>query len=198
MRTALGGVALLLTIAISAAGCSDSGGGKSPSPSPTPSASPTPQTPEERASAGAEAAITKYFEVTNELGKNPKAPLSTLDTVAISTELSVVKQNKFAQWRKRGWKQTGDTKVIDVTVKSVSLDNSSPAEGKVPEVTIEVCGDVSDVDVVDRTGKSVITDGRAAQWRTVYGVANYSYKTNPEDGWRVAWSKDVEGEVSCS
>lgn len=140
--------------------------------------------------------MRKYVEVTDAVGQNPKT-VKELESVAISTELSVLKQNEFGQWQKKGWHQTGDTKIVGLQLTSMSLDNSAPDKGKVPTAEFQVCVDVSDVDVVDRSGKSVITDARADQWTTKYGVANYSWKTDPQNGWRVAWSEDVPGGKSC-
>ena len=56
--------------------------------------------------------------------------------------------------------QTGETKVVELKVQSVNLDNSDPKAGKVPTVQIDVCFDVSDVDVVDADGKSVVSPDR--------------------------------------
>lgn len=59
-------------------------------------------------------------------------------------------------------------------------------------MTIDVCWDVSDVDVLDRTGQSVVTPERADRGWTRLIVANYSWTSDPDSGWRVAGGKDLE------
>ena len=54
-------------------------------------------------------------------------------------------------------------------MQSVNLDNSDPKAGKVPTVQIDVCYDVSDVDVLDANGKSVVSPDR------------------PDTGWIRSW-----------
>ena len=201
MRTTLGRVALLLTIATMATGCGGgSGTDATPPASPTssaPTSSAPTLSPKDQAAADATAMINKYFEVTNEVGQDPNKPLSRLKSVAVSSQLTILLHNQFGQWRKNGWRQTGDDTVVTTDVQSVSLDNSAPQKGQVPVVTIRVCDDVSKVGVIDGSGKSVVNPGRQAQYTNDYGVANYHWTTNPRDGWRVAWVKNVPGVKAC-
>ncbi|WP_239455642.1 hypothetical protein [Nocardioides gilvus] len=76
----------------------------------------------------------------------------------------------------------------------MNLDNSDPAAGKVPTVVIDVCWDVSDVDVIDRDGASVVSPGRPDTGWTRYSVANYDYTDDPNGGWRVATGQDLKEE----
>lgn len=191
MRTILGGVALLLTVAMAASGC----GGGSPDSTPPASTSPaapspsTPPDPKSQASAAAQAMIEKYFATTDHIGQDPSTPLSLLRTVAVSTLLTA-ERNTLSQWRSKGWKQTGDTKVTKMQVGTISLDNSHPAKGKVPYVTIDVCVDASATRVTDRAGKQVGQPVSALTTR--YTVANYHWDTDPANGWRVAVGEDQE------
>jgi hypothetical protein len=196
----LGGVALALVLLT--AGCADDPGDnpktqvtESPTPTPSKTLSPREQF-EEDAKADAQDALTLYFKVVDQVGQNPKLPLSRLGRVAISTMLGV-KENSFRNWRKDGWRQTGSLEVTDMRVESVNLGNSDPAAGKVPTVVVTICTDASDVDVLDRTGKSVVLDSRPDVVTTEYTVANYSWKSDKRGGWRVAVGKDTEAG-SCA
>ncbi|MBJ7353935.1 MAG: hypothetical protein JHC98_03845 [Thermoleophilaceae bacterium] len=111
--------------------------------------------------------------------------------MAISTELAA-QQNLFARERKQGLRQVGATKVAKLEVQSVNLDNSDPKAGKVPTVQIDLCFDVSDVDVVNVEGKSVISPDRPDTGWIQFLVSNYEFDSNPRGGWRVASSKDIE------
>lgn len=182
------------------AACSDD---SNPSPSPpsaTPSAtsdspSPTssPSSPSDAASADAISAMRSYFTVVSEVGQNPKSSLKRLKTVATSTQLQALETLQRSQ-REQGRRQSGSTVINELTVQSVNLDNSDPAAGKVPTVVIDVCWDVSDVDVIDRRGASVVSPGRPDTGWTRYSVANYDYADDPNGGWRVATGQDLEEE----
>jgi hypothetical protein len=117
--------------------------------------------------------------------------LSSLKSVAISTELTT-QQTLFNRERKQGLHQTGETKVVELQVQSVNLDNSDPQAGKVPTVQIDVCFDVSGVDVLDADGKSVVTPDRPDTGWIRYSVANYQWDSDPDGAWRVASSQDIE------
>src|SRR3546814_638420 len=124
------------------------------------SPSPSPTSPEDEASASAVEAVTTYYATIDSLRQDPEAPISNLEAVAVSTQLSA--QQKFlASQRNDGLYQVGDTKVIETKIQSVSLDNSDPSTGRVPSVTIDVCWDVSGADLLDVDGKSVVPSDRA-------------------------------------
>lgn len=193
MRTTLGGVALLLTVATTASGCGGSTDSTTP-PATTSSTDPsssTPQDPRSQAAAAAQAMVRKYFAVTDRIGQDPSTPLSLLKTIDVSLVLST-DQHTFSSWRAKGWRKTGNLKVTRMQVETISLDNSDPAKGAVPYVAVAVCTDASDVNVVDKAGKSVVLKSRPKLLTTRYTVANYHWKTNPADGWRVAGIRDEE------
>lgn len=195
MRTTLGGAVLLLAVAATTTACGGSGTDATPpatnSPSPSSPSSSAPADPRSQAEAAAQATVRKYFQVTDRIGQNPKAPLSALKTVDISGVLSQ-DQHTFTDWRSKGWKKTGSLKVTKMQVEQVNLDNSDPANGKVPTVAIAVCTDASNVDVVNKSGKSVVLKSRPTLLTTRYTVANYHYKSDPAGGWRVAVIEDEE------
>lgn len=187
--------AVLLLVAVTA--CADDGNDPATNPSAFPSSSapttstPTPPSDSEVASEAASVVLRKFYDVRNQLRQDPGLPLDRLDEVAISTELAAQK-NLFKKERTQGLHQIGETKVAKLDVTSVNLDNSDPKVGKVPTVQIDLCFDVSGVDVIDKNGKSVISPDRPDTGWIRFLVSNYQWDNDPEGGWRVASSQDIE------
>ena len=167
-----------------------SGSSTPSSPAPTTS-SPTPQSDSERATDAASAVLRRYYLVRNQLRQHPDRALRMLTSVAISTELAA-QRNLFKQERKEGLHQVGETKVAKLRVQSVNLDTSDPEAGKVPTVQIDLCFDVTHVDVVDAKGKSVVKPDRPDTGWIRFLVSNYEWDKHPNGGWRVASSQDIE------
>lgn len=166
-------------------------GSSAPSSSTPSTATTRPPTETEAASTAASAAVERYYAVRNRLRQQPKQPLGLLKTVAISTELAA-QENLFKTERKKGLHQTGETKVAMLKVQSVNLEHSDPKAGQVPTVQIDVCFDVSDVDVLDQEGNSVVSPDRPDTGWIRYSVANYEWDSDPDGAWRVASSQDIE------
>ncbi|WP_148612617.1 hypothetical protein [Nocardioides rubriscoriae] len=187
--------AVLLLVAVTA--CADGGNDPTTNPSPSPSSSasttatPTPRSDSDVASEAASAVLRRYYDVRNQLRQDSAQPLTLLEDVATSTELAA-QQNLFKKERKQGLHQVGRTKVAELEVQSVNLDNSNPKAGKVPTVQIDLCFDVSQVDVIDANGKSVISPDRPDTGWIQFLVSNYQWDTDPDGGWRVASSQDIE------
>lgn len=165
----------------------------SQSTAPTMDASPSDS---DAASKAAEAVVRRHFEVLDRLRQQPKRPIKELATVSVGTQLNAEKRLVQSE-RDKGYKQQGATKVVDLKVDSVNLDNSDPKAGKVPTVTVTVCWDVSAVDVLDKQGKSVVTAERPDRGRTRYLVSNYQWDKKPDDGWRIASGETLE-KSPCS
>lgn len=165
-----------------------------PASSPTASASPT--SPSEAASSAASHKLRDYFATVDRLGQDPAAALDPLDQVATSTQLSAERRLLKSQ-HGRGERQVGETRVARLKVQSVNLDNSDPSAGKVPTVVIDVCWDVSKVDVLSKDGKSIVSAHRPDTGWTRYIVANYRYAANPSGGWRVASGQDLK-QAPCA
>jgi len=185
--------ALLLVVA---SGCSDSPEKVEPGPEPTtttPSSSITtsPPSDSEVASEAASELVRTYYAVRDELRQSPDARLSKLKSVATSTELAA-QQNLFRRERKDGLRQTGVTKVAELRVQAVDLDNSNPKAGRVPTVQIDVCFDVTGVDILNASGKSVVSSNRPETGWIRYSVSNYKFASNPTGAWRVASSENLE------
>jgi hypothetical protein len=198
MRTARPVLTATLLLAL-AAGCTAVPDTSSPaptgstaaSPSASTSPSPGPTDPKVLARMHAEDLVRDYYSLVDQVGADKDAPLSRLEQVAVSVELEV-RRAALQQWRKDGWRKTGRTRVADVVVQSVSLDNSDLKAGLVPTVQVDVCYDVSDVDVVDSAGASVVSSDRADRAWERLQVANYDYEDDPTGGWRVAALETLE------
>lgn len=189
----------LLLVAVSA--CSDNVGDPSssrpaPSTSTSPIASPSPTTPSAAATADATGVLRNYFDIVDQIRQDGAVQLSRLAGVATSTQLAA-EQHLIQSERTKDLRQTGVTKLDKLTVQSVNLDNSDPEAGKVPTVTVDVCWDVSDADLVDKDGKSVVSSTRADRGWTRFTVANYHWAANPSGGWRVASSQDLK-QTPCT
>lgn len=185
--------AALLLAAVTACSSDDAPNG---APSPTASnsgsaPSPTATSPEDQASADAVEIVGTYYATIDDLRQDATTSPDALNDVAVGTQLTAQK-NLLASLRGDGTSQTGDTHVADTQVQSVTFDNSDPESGKVPTVVIDVCWDVRDVDVLDSNGKSIVTADRPDTGWTRLTVANYSWDSNPGDGWRVAGGEDLE------
>lgn len=169
-----------------------------PTPTPSPSVtetvdspSPSATSPEESASATAIKVVANYYAVTDHLLQDSSLDLKQLESVAISAQLSAL-QKFLSTQRDGGFRQTGDTQVVETKVQSVSLDNSDPKTGRVPSVSIDVCLDVSATDFLNASGKSVVPAERPERTWTRLNIANYSWDKDPAGGWRVASGQDLE------
>jgi hypothetical protein len=147
--------------------------------------------PPDPASAAATDLLRRYFVVIDQLRSKPSRPIRKLKSVAISTQLSA-QQRLIESQRDGGLRQSGSTSIAMLTVQSVNLDNSDASVGKVPTVQIDVCYDVSAVDILDRKGESVVDPDRPDTGWVRYSVSNYRFETKPLDGWRVASGVDLE------
>lgn len=191
-------------VLVAVTACASSGSGADPSPSPpvsssaptSESSSPSPRSDSEVASASAEDVVRHYFTVLDGLRQDPSRPVKQLSSVTTSTQLAAQKR-LLATERDQGLHQVGTTRVAELTVQSVSLDNSDPSAGKVPTVTVDVCWDVSNADLIDQSGKSVVSSDREPTGWTRYTVANYHWSENPSSGWRIATSQNLK-QTPCA
>ena len=167
----------------------------SPSPS-SPTTSSSPSSPSDAASAAATDAVRSYFAVVDQLRTDPAVDLKKLKSVATSAQLNAV-ETLISRQRDEGQRQTGTTALNELEVQSVNLDNSDPKAGKVPTVVIDVCWNVTKVDVLDKSGKSIVSSDRPDTGWTRYTVANYKYAADPTGGWRVATGQDLK-QTPCA
>ncbi len=185
----------LMLAAVSSCGASDTDPPPNSEPSsasPTaPTTSTTPTSPSDAATAEATSAVRNYFTVVDDLRSEPATGLKQLKAVATGAQLNAV-ETLIRRQRGEGQRQTGTTAISELKVQSVNLNNSDPDAGKVPTVAIDVCWDVSKVDVLDKRGDSIVSPNRPDTGWTRYTVANYEYAANPTGGWRVATGQDIE------
>jgi hypothetical protein len=191
------GVATAVLLLVATTSCSDDDSDPARTPPPAtstgsaPATTTTPPSESNLASSSAAAVTRRYYLTVDDLSQHPSAPLAPLTRVAISTQLSAT-QTLLGTQRKKGETQTGETRIAKLVVGSVNLDNSEPESGNVPMVEIDVCWDVTDVDVTDADGKSIVSPTRPNSGWTRLTVANYQYATDPTGGWRVASGRDLE------
>ena len=195
------GAAVLVAITACANSGSDAGSPPSPSVSTSSgsistSTSSPPASASEVASTSGEAVVRRYFVVLDGLRQDPEEPVKQLASVATSTQLAAQRM-LLTNERDDGLHQLGTTRIASLTVQSVNLDNSDSSAGRVPTVTVDVCWDVSDVDIVDERGTSVVSPDRATTGWTRYTVANYRWSKNPSGGWRIATGKDLK-QAPCA
>ena len=165
----------------------------SPSPSRTPSPTQTPLSESEAAAAEAMSLVREYYVLRDALRSDPSVPLVRLEEFAISTELA--SQRRLIQdERDGGERQTGATRIAELDVTGVNLENADKSAGQVPVVEIELCVDVSDVDFLDATGTSIVPPNRPDTAWVRHTVANYTWDTDPSNGWRVSSSETIEGQ----
>lgn len=182
--------AALVLVAVGA--CADAGDDPptSPAASPSPSSpttdTPTPPSESELAAEAAEAKVRQYYETVGQIRQDPKGQASDLYDVASGTQL-LAQKNLLKSQRADGLRQTGITQVVELEIQSVSLDAPATA-------IIDVCWDVRNVDVIDRTGQSVVSPDRKDVGWTRLTVTNVNWKTAPSDGWRVSGGSDLEHE----
>ncbi len=160
------------------------------SPTTTPSAS-----PEEVAVAAATEKVPAYFAVSDKSLQDTKAfDREEFKTVAITTALDDLR-NLFSAFQTQNYKQVGSTAVESMTNPRVSLKldlKKTPPD--VPTVQMDVCIDVSKLNVVDSPGKSVVPATRKPRQLWRIGVTNYQYPT--ASAWRVAFT-DTQGGKTC-
>lgn len=126
------------------------------SSTPTPS---KPLTPDQQDLRSAEEAVSKYWRVLDGAASNPNQSLNTLATVARSQALAQW-QTTLTTDRAQGLTQVGLSTVKDV--------EASKRDDKT--FTVSACLDVSAVDVVDVSGKSVVQSNRPAMQNYTYMV----------------------------
>lgn len=190
--------AFVLGAALVLAGCSST----APVPAPTlsePSVSPSrsttaPPTPEDEAALHAEEVLRAYFRARTTCLANPqKTPITCFDSVAITTELTNLR-NELVAAQQMGTRVTGDVLVESVTRKSVDLTNKvNETPPTVPQVVFTSCIDLSGYNILDKDGKSVVPAGRKSRPLITATVLNYKFPDPSQ--WRVGLVTPVEGST---
>ncbi len=151
------------------------------SAAPTPTIS-TPPKPEDVAAEQAKARYLEYLRVTREVAQGGYTNLAAYDAVAIDPHTGVLLQSAA---QNAGHRSTGDVEVVSLTVQSVDLD----PPGAYPSVRLLACLDVSQVDLLDAAGNSMVSPDRVEQFRSEAIVQNIpagAFTDGREAGWYVA------------
>ena len=176
MRTAAAATALGITLSIAALASCTSEPGEMPVPSP----SVTPVfASEEEALAAAEELYGDYVAYANALGQSGWADPSGFEEYLVGEALDeeIAGANSFHD---SGWLQTGSTSFDSVTLQRLE----DQGVGSV-DITIYVCSDVSEVDVIDSDGVSVVSEDRPPRQPLEVEMqdSDGSLKIVRRDGW---------------
>ena len=149
---AAGTLASVAALALTLTACI---GAPAPSPTPTPSSSAEPIfASDEEALAAAEAAYRAFLEtsvaVTNDGGTGPER----LQAVAIGSALDAERATA-ERFRDEGLRTAGTAKFTVNDLQAVTADDS---RGTI--VTLYVCDDIRDLDLLDASGGSLVVEGR--------------------------------------
>lgn len=142
-RRAIAAVLVTLTAAGLAAGCAPEA---EPEPDPTGFAS------EEEALEAARATYEGYIEATNQVDTSDLESAEDVYKWLTGDALSDARTT-YSEAHADATSRTGDSVVTLVEINEVDLERS--------EVSADACLDVSDVDVLDVDGESIVTDDRA-------------------------------------
>jgi hypothetical protein len=146
-------LALVSAAALVLVGCTPA---PHPTTSPKPAATPVFRSDAE-ALAAAEKAYRAYSEVADQIladgGVNP----DRIDAVTTG-ELRKEEHQGSSAFRSKGYREVGSAKVIAITLQSA---NTAATKNSKAAVTTYVCLDVSNLDVRDSTGRSVVSPERA-------------------------------------
>lgn len=150
-----------------------------PTQTPTPSATPTPESDQELA----EQTVIAWYRTLDEVGQR-KLPISALKKYGTGAALELDTSNQ-EDYRRKGWKVTGRTKVALTFVRiAAQTDGSHTAQ-------FTACLNVSKVVVVDRNGKSVVSPER----KDVYPVTVTVTKAKGASEWM--YSREKDGGTKC-
>ena len=182
-RSVFAVVALAATMLTSA--CNDPKPQPSPSASLSPSttASPSPTATEltsaEQDQKSAGEAVTRYWKVIDELASDSTKSLNLVATAA-RDQAGLQARTMLGTDRAQGWTQRGQTSVTEQVATS---ENGT-------DFAVTACIDVSNVDVVDGTGRSVVRPERPDRQRYRYSVLK------APEGFFVTLDK-LEVEAAC-
>ncbi|QTX05678.1 hypothetical protein [Agromyces archimandritae] len=109
---------------------------------------------DEEAFEAAKAAYERFHEVYTRVGESGGKDLEGIEDVATGEFLEYIEED-FAALRDQGWHTTGHS---EVEYLDLIQDFETPERGAIVQITL--CEDVSGLDVVDRTGASVVEKDR--------------------------------------
>lgn len=135
----------------------------------------------EEAEHRAQAAVEHYLALFDEISANPDHDVAELEEVANGRALDWA-SHQITTWRDAGYTGVGTQFVSNFRVTAVDLDPDNSGVDR-PTVALTACVDLSDTDLVDKDGNSVVPADRPDRVLVDYSVANIGW---PEDQqWRV-------------
>jgi hypothetical protein len=168
------------------------------SSSPSPTATPTPTTsPEDEAAARADEVVRAWLRAQTDCLVDPAAvEVTCFDGVAVGTELNDLR-NALIGAQGLGNTVSGEMTAVSLDVRQVDLAmDLAVSPPIVPTVVFGACLDVSNYNIVDKDGQSIVPVDRPAHVSSAISVYNYDYPD--EAGWRVGLSI-ADGEApSCA
>jgi len=128
------------------------------------------------------AKAVNYISVIDGLTQQTKEPLDGLTTVARGEARDLWRRVLTDQGRD-GWKQVGDSRVVESR-----FGRFGSHQGR-PQVRATICVDVGAVDVIDRSGESVVQPSRLDRSETTLTLERWG------SGWFV--TDDVGADRKC-
>lgn len=144
---------------------------------------PAKQTPEDLAAAEAQERYREFQRVEDAVGQGGYQSSGPFDAVTVAPE-RVLQETSFRRSQGRGLRQIGTTRIASMSVTSVDL---TPEPGGYPGVVLQVCLDVSGVDVVDGSGTSIVSPEREERSKSTVTMYQYEPGTKGAEagGWYV-------------
>jgi hypothetical protein len=160
MRTSfrLAAVTLVIAAGLSGSGCAPDA--PEPKPAPSPSATPLFATDEE-ALAAAEEAYAAYLRVTDQVLADGGAGTERLREVATGAQLQVDIESA-AETKSKGYRLTGKTTFDNMAIQQQNAEDMDRV------IVAYACQDVSAIDILDATGRSVVSPTRVG--RSLYEI----------------------------
>ena len=157
----------------------------------TTAASPSTTSAEDQAAQHAEAVYRDYLRTQITCFTDPRATPSTcFDAVAIGPEKNTSLQALRAAQEVNS-KVSGDIGVLSIKTTKVDLTNKvSQTPPIVPEVVFRVCEDLSNLNIVDKDGKSIVPPSRKPH--VLVDVSVLNYKLSDPSQWRVGRITEVK------
>jgi hypothetical protein len=142
------------------------------------------QTPEDLAAAEAEERYRDFLRVGDDVGQGGFVSADPFDAVAVLPERAHQETAFRNAQRTPGLRQTGTTQIASLSVTSVDL---TPEPGGYPKVVLQTCLDVSGVDIVDGTGRSIVLPEREERSKSTVTMYRYEPGTKGAEagGWFV-------------
>jgi len=167
--------------------------GAAPTPSntapltaPHPTAEPT-MLPAEEAEERAQASVEAYLALFAEVSADPDTDLAELGQVAHGRALDWA-THQISTWRQAGHIGVGAQVASEFNVTAVELDPGDSDEVDYPSVELTACVDVSNTDIVDEDGNSVVPADRLDWVLVDYIVWNIGWPDDQQ--WRVVGDDD--------